>query len=160
MSVDQSARLRAYELVRNSKSPMTLQEAYEIVYRERYGDDVKAILKALAQLATSSSRALARSTYILSEDDDEQIVLFDIPAVICVNTPDGGPLFIPRDLATGSNVKQWLTEGHRHHSTQKYRFKNGLKDFGLLDESELEQPWSELRLILAERKQNVIEGPE
>lgn len=157
MSVDQSARLRAYELVQKSAQPMTLQQAYEVVYSERYGNDLKAILRELAKQATGSSRALVKATYTLPESDDGQTVLFDIPAVIAVHTPDG-PLFIPWDRATGRQVKQWLDEGERHHATQKYRFKNGRKDFEVLDDSELDMPWPELRLVLAERKRAALKA--
>lgn len=160
MSVDQSARVRAFELVKKNGGRMLLHEAFETVYRERYGDDLRAILRELAKQAAGSSGALVRGTYHLPDGDDgkdEQLTLIDTPSVIAIHTPDG-PQFIHRDQATGREVRQWLQEGHRHHSTQKYRFKNGLKDLEAIDDSELDQPWPELRPVLAERKRAAIEG--
>lgn len=158
MTADQTARLRAHEIVLNSQQPITLQEAYATVYQERFGDDVKAILRELAKQAAGSSKALVRSTWVLPDSENDQLTLLDIPAVIAVDTPDG-PLFIQRPQATARQVLEWLENGERHHSTQKYRFKNGRKDVtSLVRDDELDKPWPEVRRLMIERKQNMIEG--
>lgn len=159
MSADQAARLRAAEIVAAGNRRITLREAYEMVYEERYNGDFKAILRELAQQAAGSSTALARSTYVLPDDENEQLALLEIPAVIAVPTPDG-PLFVPHDEATVSDVELWLDEGDRYHSTQKYRFRKGRKELKELihDDDDRHQLWKQLRPVLAERKQAAIEG--
>lgn len=149
---DRSLQVRAQEIINASPEPITSVKAIEQALRELYSD-YESLIRATATFAAASSKAIKQATYTLP--DERQGVLFQIPAYIVITTPEGD-LYIPRDQADSDQVLQWGKEALRYHSVQRQRFERVVKEVESLD---LEAPvsWSEVRKMLEERRQQVLE---
>jgi hypothetical protein len=146
MSTDRrSLQLRAQEIINASPDGMTVNEALKRALLERYGNDVEALANAAASLGAGMLKGLRKRTYDLPEQEDG--VLFQIPSVIGISTPEGD-LLIPREQANTGQVKQWQKEGLQHHSTQVLRFKRAGRDLESLKDEPDDLPWWSARAML------------
>jgi hypothetical protein len=146
MSVDQSLRLRAQEIITSSPDGMTTRQGMKRALAERFKDDPAGLLEFAAAAGCVGMKDLRKRTYDLPEPGEG--VLFDLPQIIGVSTPEGD-LLVPREKATLGQVRQWTREGSQHHATQKLRFRRFAEELEPLKEESDELAWWAARAMLA-----------
>jgi len=142
---DHTLIARAQEIIAKSEESITAHEAITQALPERYPTR-EAMAAAAATALGSLSRQLKTATYHIPESDG----LFDIPAVISNNTPDG-VLFIKHDDAPLGGVRQWIREGRQYHAAQHLRFQHAGDQVKPIKDVPDEVPWSDARRELEKR---------
>lgn len=138
--MDKSLILRANEIASSSPDRISGHDALLKAVQDRYGDDAAALRLALAEQLTKGMKELARSTHVLPEQDG----LFDAPSVIAINTEEG-PLFVPREMASVTEVRQWAVEGLRMHTVQRKRFERAVQEVDDIARASDKDLWVEAR---------------
>jgi hypothetical protein len=139
---DNTLALRAAEIIHNSQGSINARDAVKKALLERF-HTMDELADAYVTAATALMSQLRRSTY----DVPDELALFDIPAVIAINTPNG-VLFIHRNDAELGQVRQWGREGLQYHAGQHLRFKRINEDLSLIEGEPDELKWTDARTQL------------
>lgn len=141
MSDQQWLILRTQEIISQSKE-ISGRDAIKAALRERYSGNFDQLLDFAVGL-TNVLKKLSKSTYELPDHP----TLMDIPQTIVVNTEEG-PLFVRSDEAEVGHVRQWISDGLQHHSTQKYRFSRMAKQLKTIENEPDELRWIDVRAAI------------